>query len=301
MSLKGACAIGSDWDSRLLDVLMNEPTPLRKVLITGASGYLASFVLRRLRSMFELTLFDRVAPRAEFADLAFIMGDITDAGAVHRACVGQDAVIHLVSLVRERFGMPPGVFADVIVKGTWHVAHACADARVRRLVNISSISVSWPRLQLPTMTLAKEDAPSAPIPASIPPCFTTVDLQYRLSKVLAEKICDAYHDAHGLEVIHLRPGPVVGDGLTAPPGPDDSKYSAGRFFHVDPRDVAQAIQAALTSQTSHGRYAIVAGRTDSLFEWESAAREIGYAPEHNWPEIPEMGLLDAKPSNFREK
>lgn len=270
---------------------MNMEKPLHKVLITGASGYLGGFVVQRLRPHFELTLFDRVAPRMSDTDLPFILGDIADAEAVRRACRGQDAVVHMVSLVRERSGKPPGLFVDVIVKGTWHVAQSCVEEGVRRLVNISTVSIIWPKLELPTLTVAKEDVPQAPIPSDGPVRYIELDLYYKLGKVLAEQVCDAYHEAHGLPVIHLRPGPIYGDGATREPVADDAKLSAGRFFHVDPRDVAQAVHAALTSEVTHGCYSIVAGRPDSLFEWESAAREIGYSPAHNWPEIPRLGLL----------
>lgn len=270
---------------------MNSQKRLRRILITGGCGYLGSFVVQRLRSTFELTLYDRVAPRTQGADLPFILGDITDAEAVRRACIGQDAVVHMVSLVRERADKPPGLFTDVIVKGTWHVAQACVDEGVQRLINISTVAVIWPRIQVPELTLAEQDVPRTAIPSDGAISFVSIDLYYKLSKVLAEKVCDAYHDAHGLSVIHLRPGPIRGDGATREPTADDGKFSAGRFFHVDPRDVAQAIEAALTADVARGCYSVVAGRSDSLFEWETAAREIGYAPAHNWPEIPEIGLL----------
>jgi nucleoside-diphosphate-sugar epimerase len=270
---------------------MSTPQPLPKVLITGASGYLGRFAIERLRSMFELTLFDRVAPRADHADLPFILGDVTDAQAVRRACRGQHAVVHMVSLVRERGDKPPSLFADVIVKGTWHVAQACVEEGVSRLVNISTSVITWPKLDPTTFMLAPEDEPRAPIPVGGTTHYIRPDLHYKLAKVLAEEVCDAYHDAHGLSVIHLRPGAIAGDGANAGPGSvDEAKWSAGRFFYIDPRDLAQAIEAALTSEVNHGRYTIVAGRRDSLFEWESAAREIGYAPAHNWPEIPEQAV-----------
>lgn len=272
---------------------MSSSKSLRKVLITGASGYLGGFVVQRLRSIYALTLFDRVAPRAEHADLPFILGDIADAEVVRRACRGQDAVVHMVSLVRERAGKPPALFVDVIVKGTWHVAQACIDEGVQRLVNISTVSIIWPKLQLPALTLAEEDVPGAPVSADGPVSFIALDLYYKLGKVLAEKVCDAYRDAHGLSVIHLRPGPIYGDGAVVEPTADDAKFSAGRFFHVDPRDVAQAVESALTTKVRDGRYSVVAGRADSLFDWESAAREIGYSPVHNWPEIPELGPQSA--------
>ena len=37
----------------------------------------------------------------------------------------------------------------------------------------------------------------------------------------------------------------------------------------------------------YGAYNAVAGRADSRFAWEQAEEDLGYSPEHNWPEIPE--------------
>src|SRR5207245_942114 len=110
-----------------------------------AAGYLGGFVIERLRSQYELTLMDRVEPPLPDRELPFLPGDITSYPDVERACAGQDAVVHLVALVRERFDMPLGLFADVMVKGTWNVAEACARRGVRRMVNISSIvACGWP-------------------------------------------------------------------------------------------------------------------------------------------------------------
>jgi uronate dehydrogenase len=257
---------------------MRESATVRKVLVTGAAGYQAGFVIERLRRHFALTLFDRVPPPVGRDNLPFVCGDITDGEAVRGACRGQDAVVHLVALVRERADKPAALFADVMVKGTWHVAQACVEEGVGRLVNLSSIAVTWP----------KEPVSDRPMSPDAPFRFIPGDLYYRMAKVLGEQVCDAYHDAHGLSVIHLRPGVIAGDGLNPGPLPAAAVAPTGRWFiYVDPRDVAQAVDAALSAQVSYGRYHIVAGRRDSLFEWQSAARQIGYAPAHNWPEIPQ--------------
>ncbi|MBI1925130.1 NAD(P)-dependent oxidoreductase, partial [Candidatus Poribacteria bacterium] len=50
---------------------------MTKVLITGAAGYLAGFIIERLRLQYELTLTDWVKPRSDFKGLPFVPGDIT--------------------------------------------------------------------------------------------------------------------------------------------------------------------------------------------------------------------------------
>ena len=247
---------------------------MTKVLITGAAGFQAGYIIDRLRETYDLVLFDRAAPRAEFAGLPFISGDITCLADVENALAGCDAVVHLVALVRGREGLPLGAYCDIMVRGTWNVAEACVTQKVRRLVNMSSVvATGWPPSQ------------DHPRQVSDGPNFTPADLNYQLAKNLSEVIGNAYHQAHGLEVIHLRPAIIARDG--ANPEPQAGANGAGYWFvHVDPADVAQAVEAALAARVVHGTYNIVAGRQDALFAWQPAVGELGYQPHCNWPEIP---------------
>jgi nucleoside-diphosphate-sugar epimerase len=249
---------------------------IKKILITGAAGYLAGFIIERLRSKYELTLTDRIEPKPDFKDLPFVQGDVTNYAEIEKICEEQDAVVHLVALVRERFDKPAWLFADVMVKGTWNVAEACAVGGVKRLVNISSISACSP---LPGDEL--------PYRVGAPFGFSSGGLYYALAKYLGEQVGEAYYQAHGLSVIHLRPGVIAGDGLNpGPKAPDNS--TEPWFVYVDPRDVAQAVELAIETQdVMYGSYNVVAGREDSQFDWKQTAQELGYRPEHNWGEIPE--------------
>ena len=243
-----------------------------KVLITGASGYLGGFVVERLSSQHELTLFDRVEP-TQSNRLRYLQGDVTSYTDVENACAAQDAVVHLVALVRERYDKPHTLFADVMVKGTWNVAEACVKQGVKRLVNVSSIIAVGmpPRREQPYRTDESTH-------------FRPNDLFYCLSKYLGEQIGNAYHQAHGLSIIHIRPGVIAGDGANPGPKlPEDTDKPW--FIYVDPRDIAQAVEKALTTDVTFGCYNIVAGRRDSLFDWRSASEGLGYQPEYNWDEI----------------
>lgn len=248
---------------------------IEKILITGASGYLAQFIIDRLRGAYQLTLTDIVEPEHPFPDTAFIKADVTNPAEIEAACAGQDAVVHLVALVRGRSDKPASLFADVMVKGTWNVAEACVQQGVQKLVNISSISACHP-------------APSAKLPYKVDDDFVfgPGDLYYSLAKYLGEQIGAAYHQAHGLDVIHVRPGVIAGDGQN--PGPKAPDVVAEPWFvYVDPRDVARCVGCAIeTEAVKYGAYNAVAGREDSRFAWKPAKTELGYSPEHNWSEIP---------------
>ena len=248
---------------------------IEKILITGASGYLAQFIIDRLHGSYKLTLTDIVEPDQVPADTTFIKADVTNAPEIEIACAEQDAVVHLVALVRGRSDKPAPLFADVMVKGTWNVAEACVQQGVRKLVNISSISTCPP-------------APSAKLPYEVGDDFRfgPGDLYYALAKYLGERIGEAYHQVHGLEVIHVRPGVIAGDGQNPGPAAPDVVTDPW-FVYVDPRDVAQCVARAIETETvRYGAYNAVAGRADSRFAWKQAEDDLGYAPEHNWPEIP---------------
>lgn len=243
-----------------------------KILITGASGYLAGFVIERLRAAHELTLFDRQEPRAEFAALPFVQGDILEFEKVKAACENHDAVVHLVALVRERFGMPLGAYSDVMVKGTWNIAEACVQNKVVRMINVSSVIADGFPIDN-TRAHCVGDAPH----------FSQNDLFYCLAKKLGEQVCDAYAQAHSLQVTNLRPAVIVGDGANSEPERTENAPPHW-FMYVHPEDVAQAIERALESKQG-GTFSITAGRDDTAWDWSEAAEKLGYAPQHNWPEI----------------
>ena len=243
-----------------------------KILITGAAGFLAKFVIDRLHKKHDLTLFDCVEMKTE---ARFIHRDITNYEDVKRACEGQNAVIHLVALVRGREDKPHGTFADVMVKGTWNVAQACATSDVKKVINISSIAAA-----------GAPDRRERCYSASDHCGFHAQDAFYAISKYLGEEVLKAYHEAHGLSVINLRPGVIAGDGANGEPTAPMGKSPPFWFVYVHPEDVAQAVERAIDqNNVNYGTFCIVAGRSDSLFDWREAAETLGYAPEHNWEEI----------------
>ena len=70
---------------------------IQKILITGAAGYLAQFIIERLNTDYQLTLSDIVAPSQTYTGTTFIKTDVTQLSEIETACKGQDAVIHLVA------------------------------------------------------------------------------------------------------------------------------------------------------------------------------------------------------------
>lgn len=250
-----------------------------RVLIVGASGYLAGFVVERLRRAgYVLRGFDRVPPPDDRPLDEFIEGDITRYGDVRRAVEGQDAVVQLAALVRDRREQPLERFVDVMVKGAWFVVDAAAEAGVSRLVSVSSIVAIGPPRRV-----------DRPLLEDVTPNPGGPDLYYQLAKWLGEEIGRAYGRARGLSVVHLRPGVIAGDGVN--PGPTLPEPPRRHWFsYVDPRDVAQAVEGALRAPSpGQSSYFVIADHPQAAYDVGAAKRDLGYAPVHNWLDLRSPG------------
>lgn len=113
-----------------------------KVLVTGATGFLGGWLVRRLVDEGHSV---RIIKRAsssldEIAGLPLEIfdGDVIDAASLLRACRDVDTVFHLAGLIgysrAQRAAMQ-----RVNVDGTRNVIEACVTARVRKLVYLSSV------------------------------------------------------------------------------------------------------------------------------------------------------------------
>ncbi|MGE5256404.1 MAG: NAD-dependent epimerase/dehydratase family protein [Hyphomicrobiales bacterium] len=112
-----------------------------KVLVTGGGGFLGSAIAAALAARGDrVRSFSRSPhPHLKALGVEQVLGDITDAPALERACAGVDAVFHTAA-------KPPpwGAFRDyhrINVWGTENVIAACGRCRVPRLIHTSTPSV----------------------------------------------------------------------------------------------------------------------------------------------------------------
>jgi len=124
-------------------------------------------------------------------------GDIRNAKDVRRAVEGCRAVIHLVSGAPEGW---PG-FEKLFVEGTRHVAAACLEAKVPRLLFVSSIAAYYLGRARETITELT--------PLDHHPRRRSL---YARAKIACESLLMDLHKAQGLPVTIFRPGVVVGAG-----------------------------------------------------------------------------------------
>lgn len=111
-----------------------------RLLVTGASGFIGSAVLRAAAGLgLELVGFCR-RPRA-LDGVELVAGDVTDRRAVDRAMKGVSMVVHAAGLAHRTSGLPPSAWMDVNVTGTRVVVSSAAAAGASRVVSVSSVSV----------------------------------------------------------------------------------------------------------------------------------------------------------------
>jgi nucleoside-diphosphate-sugar epimerase len=206
-----------------------------KVVCTGGSGRLGSYVTEDLRQRCDLTVLDVKPPQA--AGVKHANTNIMDFAALKGAFAGQDAVVHLAAIPNPRTA-PPDVTFNTNVQGTWNVLHAAEEAGVRRVVVASSDAALGLHYNPPGY------APQyLPIDESHP--LRPVEF-YSLSKEATEAICRSYANRGNLEVLAIRPTHIV-----FPPeypelearGADPQNYHI--WTYVSPEDVAQGFRLAL--------------------------------------------------------
>jgi len=112
-------------------------------LVTGATGFIGSAVVRRLlaRGRAVRALVEPGAPTANLdgLDVEQVTGNILDQPGLERAMAGCDAVYHLAAIYR-LWTPDERLVYDVNVEGTKNVLYAAKHAGVARIVHTSSIA-----------------------------------------------------------------------------------------------------------------------------------------------------------------
>ena len=165
-----------------------------KVLVTGGSGVIGSYLLRELKRLgYALSCYSRTRPIEGHVD--WLEGDIGQIDQLKAACEGHDAVIHLAAVPGPGRTTPEELL-NVNVMGTVNMLEAAVAASVSKIVFASSGAATGFSFQaeaiIPRYLPIDEAHPCAP------------QDEYGLSKLLGEQICRRYSDAYGLVTICLR-------------------------------------------------------------------------------------------------
>lgn len=224
-----------------------EPSPappnyaarFRTALVTGASGFIGSHVVRRLLeegvAVRCLLLPGDAAPSLGGLDVERLEGDVTDRAAVARAARGVDVVFNLAAIYAIWLPRRERMF-EVNVGGAIAVAEGARQAGVRRLVHTSSIAAVG---YLPGREIADE---------SVRFNNWGLDNDYVLSKYISEVEALA-QCRDGLEVVAVNPAFPFGANDVGPTPTGKMILDTlrgqmpfvvdGGFNAVDVRDVAE--------------------------------------------------------------
>ncbi|MEC9071914.1 MAG: NAD(P)-dependent oxidoreductase, partial [Myxococcota bacterium] len=169
--------------------------PLKRVAVTGASGFVGTALVHRLAEAGVTVVgTDRYAPETPLPVESFVVADIGDEDALAGVVAGTDVVFHL-GAVASIARAPRGLYQRVNVQGTDGLLACARAAGARRVVHVSSSTVYG----VPDENPIREDRALAPA------------CPYSRSKAEAEAMC-ARHAAEGMEVAIIRPRVVVGPG-----------------------------------------------------------------------------------------
>ena len=242
-----------------MDNNMRRPEDEKKVLVTGATGFLGAYILQELlqkgyavRALRRSQQSPFFLPPAAAAAVEWVEGDILDIVSLEEAMVGTRLVVHAAAMV----SFDPGQRKDMYrtnIDGTINVVDCALQQEVEKLVYISSVAA-----------LGRPDSGQI-VEETDPWDAVKPDTHYAASKYQAEmQVWRAM--AEGLRAVILNPSTILGYG-------DWNKgscaifksvyqsfpwYTKGITGFVDVRDVARAVGLILQSNLVDQRFIISA-------------------------------------------
>lgn len=181
----------------------------KKVLVTGAGGFIASHLIERLiREGAQVRGFVRYNSRNDpgmlkwldpkiLSQMEIMQGDLRDPEAVRNAARGADTIFHLGALIAIPYSyVNPREVIDVNIMGTLNVLMAARDLGTRRVVHTSTSEVYGTAQYVPIDE-------KHPLQGQSP---------YSASKIGADRIAESFYRSFETPVVTLRPFNTFGPG-----------------------------------------------------------------------------------------
>ena len=208
----------------------NNKTVMKKVLVTGADGFIGSHLTEALlaegcevRALSVYNSFNDWGwlEGLRHPGLEVVSGDVRDPNFCREAARGCDTIFHLAALIAIPYSyVAPDSYVDTNIKGTLNICQAARDAGVGRLIVTSTSEVYGTALRVPI----DETHPKQP------------QSPYSATKIGADAIAESFYNAFGLPVVIARP-----------------------FNTYGPRQSARAIIPTIITQIANGMREIKVG------------------------------------------
>lgn len=252
---------------------------MKKILVTGANGFLGSWVTRALvnegHDVYALVRPNSDLSELEGVDCKYVHGDVTDVHSLLEAVRDMDSVFHLAGVIAYKKSQR-ALMERVNVQGTANVLEVCREFKVRRLVYLSSV-VAIGAGQSRNQILNEES----------PYNIGNLDLGYFQTKHQAEALVKAACDKNEVDAVILNPSTIYGRG-DAKKGSRKMQlkvaqgklkfYTSGGVNVVAVEDVVAGILSAWKKGRSGERY-ILAGENILIKDlFTMIATEAGVKP-----------------------
>jgi dTDP-glucose 4,6-dehydratase len=205
----------------------------KKILVTGADGFIGSHLTERLvqlgystRAMVQYNSFNSWgwldhSPREIKDSIEIFAGDVRDPHGVKKAMEGCDWVMHLAALIAIPYSYhSPDTYIDTNIKGTLNILQAARELGVEKVVHTSTSEVYGTARFVP---IHEEH----PLQGQSP---------YSATKIAADQMAIAYYNSFNLPIAIIRP-----------------------FNTYGPRQSARAVIPTVITQIANGRRQIKLG------------------------------------------
>jgi len=224
-----------------------------KILITGITGLLGSYLAKELQGMGEIHGLRRINSTLELLgnlknQIHWHIGDITDYESLETAFEGMDLVVHSAGLVS--FSPRDGKkLLAVNTQGTANVVNVMLDKGIKRLAFISSVAALGREAEMSVINETYK--------------WVTSDLNtpYGISKHLAE--LEVWRGSQeGLEVMVFNPSIILGkvsddrssSAIYQYVLQENAYYPQGSINYIDIRDTVQLVRSLMEKAPWNERY-----------------------------------------------
>ena len=212
---------------------------MKKILLTGAAGFLGQRLYKAFENDYSIKLMDVV----DFtSDHEIIVGDVSQPETCKAAIEGVDILV-IAHMFPRPYTTPDGPY-DANVKGTANLLHAAHEAGIKRVVLVSSVDAcrGWDK------SIKRE------------PCLRPQgnDL-YTTTKACQEIVAESFHNETGIEIGVLRVGYIVDlDDMVDKYGTKLPRAAAGMVDRTDIGVIARkVIEKTELNYEVHYVYSIV--------------------------------------------